>query len=585
MAMTIMNNTSAMLTLGQLNKNISKVGKDLKKISSGMKLNSAGDDASSYAISERMRVRIRGLNQDEQNVKNGKSMLRVGAGGIDNIVEELRNLKELALNSANDHNTDLDRATLQKEFDQRTANINDIASTTNYNGKYLLDGTYSRYRKIAYQPTEPTGPATVIPYGNYTVGADGVYEIPPGYTGTITIASGLQDVKLRQQTSAQLSEVYIQGPSTGNANLWIENLNIRNVNQDEPVIQFYGTGNFLSNHGTNYIQKGNEIGTPSLITNYNSAAIHVGGGLTLAGNGQLNVNIRGQQTCNAIGTNEGETSTANIAVVGGTYNISIKSHSDIYNGTCIGASLAGTIGNIVIYGGTINAESNQGACIGSDRSGANTDNILIGNNANINASAGTGAGIGSGRESSAGNITISKQSFISASSQQGENIGKGFNGTVGDINYVDDLGLDDLEDYVKTKIVQGIPLVIQHGTKANEAINVYINDMHTDSLGIEEARVIPRENAVNAIGLIDDAINYALDEATYLGSYISRLDFTEANIVTANEAAQASESVIRDADMAKEMTAYTKSNVLAQASQSMLAQANQTSASVLSLLQ
>ena len=71
MAMTIMNNTGAMLTLGQLNKNISKVGKDLQKVSSGMKLNSAGDDASGYAISEKMRVRIRSLDQDEMNVQNG----------------------------------------------------------------------------------------------------------------------------------------------------------------------------------------------------------------------------------------------------------------------------------------------------------------------------------------------------------------------------------------------------------------------------------------------------------------------------------------------------------------------------------
>ena len=109
--------------------------------------------------------------------------------------------------------------------------------------------------------------------------------------------------------------------------------------------------------------------------------------------------------------------------------------------------------------------------------------------------------------------------------------------------------------------------------------------MRTKALGIDSASVATRENAVASIGIIDDAINYALDEITTMGAYISRLDFTEENIVTANESTQASESTIRDADMAKAMTEYTKSNVLAQASQSMLAQANQTSASVLSLLQ
>ena len=80
--------------------------------------------------------------EDNQNVQNGSSMLKVAEGGVNEIVEELRNLKELALNSANDTNTDIDRKTIQKEFNQKMENINDIATTTNYNGKTLLDGTY-----------------------------------------------------------------------------------------------------------------------------------------------------------------------------------------------------------------------------------------------------------------------------------------------------------------------------------------------------------------------------------------------------------------------------------------------------------
>ena len=76
MAMTVMNNSAAMLSLGELNKNITEMGKRQKKLSSGMKINSAGDDASAYAISERMRVQIRALNQDVENVKNGSSILR-----------------------------------------------------------------------------------------------------------------------------------------------------------------------------------------------------------------------------------------------------------------------------------------------------------------------------------------------------------------------------------------------------------------------------------------------------------------------------------------------------------------------------
>ena len=144
MSMVINHNIGAQLTLGELNKNINKAGKLLAKLSSGMKIVGADDDASGYAISEKMREMVRSLDQDDQNVQNGQSLFRTVAGGIDNIVDELRNLKELAINAANDTNTDSDRLTIQKEFDQRIANINDIATETNYNTLKLLDGKYQQ---------------------------------------------------------------------------------------------------------------------------------------------------------------------------------------------------------------------------------------------------------------------------------------------------------------------------------------------------------------------------------------------------------------------------------------------------------
>lgn len=576
MAMTIMNNTSAMLTLGQLNKNISKVGKDLKKISSGMKLNSAGDDASSYAISERMRVRIRGLNQDEQNVKNGKALLHVAEGGIQNIIDELRSLKELALNSANDHNTDLDRATIQKEFDSRKANINDIASETNYNGKILLDGRYGRKKVPNLTMTEPAG--TPTPISGSTISADGVYVIPSGYSGTITITGG-QNIEIRQQNpGAVLNDVYIVGPSGGNANIWINGLNIQNT-QDRSIIQFQGSNNYLTITGDNTIKY---TGT----TDYDHAVINMGDGLTLEGAGKLTVHNTGTSSCAGIGVDQNQYTTGNLTINSGTYDIFINN-----DGAGIGTSVFASIGDIIINGGTIKSVSYTGAGIGSTGRNWQTltgngnnqvGNIIIGRDAVIDAQSTYGAGIGSGSSySHANSIKVSKDADVTAKSIYGEDIGKGYLGTVGNV----DIGWNDGDVTYTGYRWEGKPLVIHHGTKANEAINIYINDMRTKALGIDAASVVTRESATAALGGIDDAINYALDEITTMGAYISRLDSTEANIVTANESTQASESTIRDADMAKEMTAYTKNNVLAQAAQSMLAQANQTSASVLSLLQ
>ncbi|MBQ5845972.1 MAG: hypothetical protein IIW64_04945 [Selenomonadaceae bacterium] len=132
---------------------------------------------------------------------------------------------------------------------------------------------------------------------------------------------------------------------------------------------------------------------------------------------------------------------------------------------------------------------------------------------------------------------------------------------------------------------QSLGLIIQSGQRASDNTRFFINDMHTKKLGIADLQMTTRHKAVNAIGKIDTAIRHALDENTRIGAYQARLQETEANLVIGNENTTAAESVIRDADMAKTMMEYAKYNILQQASQSMLAQANQNPNGVLSLLQ
>jgi len=133
-------------------------------------------------------------------------------------------------------------------------------------------------------------------------------------------------------------------------------------------------------------------------------------------------------------------------------------------------------------------------------------------------------------------------------------------------------------------------LTFQVGSEANVAIKVALGDMRAHALGLEgkdgnKLLFVPKENANAAINVFNNAIEMALDQSTSIGAVLSRLEYTSANLTTASENVQASESTIRDADMAKEMTEYTKNNVLMQAAQAMLAQANQSSSSVISLLQ
>lgn len=289
MAMTVKNNLAASQILNTLNKNFSAFAKSLTKVSSGQKINSAQDDASGYVISEKMREQIRTLAQDNQNVQNGSALFKVADGGINSIVEELRNLKELAINAANDTNTDIDRATIQKEFQQKYANINDIATTTNYNGKTLLDGTYRRKTLTEDIPIVPD----IDENGKINIDSDGFYVLPKGFTGTVNVNA--QNVKITQEDpTTALKNVTILGRSEGNLNLWIDTLNIKNTD-NVSIIRFNGSENVLTFKGTSKLkQQGG---------NLNHAVINVGNGLTLedGGNGTLDIGITGNLTSTAIG--------------------------------------------------------------------------------------------------------------------------------------------------------------------------------------------------------------------------------------------------------------------------------------------
>jgi len=139
--MVINHNISALNTLHQLNANNAASAKSLQKLSSGMRINSAADDAAGLAISEKMRGQISGLDQATRNGQDGISLIQTAEGGLNETTSILQRMRELAVQSANDTNTDSDRAQMQKEVDQLTQEINTISTDTQFNTKNLLDGS------------------------------------------------------------------------------------------------------------------------------------------------------------------------------------------------------------------------------------------------------------------------------------------------------------------------------------------------------------------------------------------------------------------------------------------------------------
>ncbi len=432
MAMVVKNNMSAINTLNTLNKNTNALKKSLEKVSSGMKINSAADDASGYAISERMRVQIRSLDAANQNAQNGGSMLKVAEGAVSSTVEILKTLKEKAVTAANDTNTDADRATIQKEMDQSIDQINDNANVT-FNGQYLVDGSHNK--KTNQTTTSLT---------NQSLCTD------TAKTTALTALKARNGDKLNIHSTDTVTVSWVKNGQTYTSSMQVSN------KQLDAVITTLTSG-ALSTYG-------------------NTSKIGLDG------------------SSNTVYTASGE-SAITIAASG----------SGIEN---------------QIAGFTMYITDNEG---------------------NVNKSA-----------------NASLDAFSESIRAQNKS-----------------------EDNA---------IVLQIGTKAAQSINVGLTDMKATALGLQgfdgsTLSVGNQDKANAAINALDAAIQKALDQQTSIGAAESRLEYTSSNLTTASENVTSAESVIRDADMAKEMTEYTKNNVLLQAAQSMLSQANQSSSNVLSLLQ
>ena len=435
--MMINNYVLSLGMLNTMNQHAASMAQHMRRISTGLRINSVADDPAGWAIGQRMDVRIRGLDAASRNAQQSKSLLKVAEGGISSTVDILRTLKEKAINAANDTNTDADRATIQKEFDQAIDQIDENANMT-YNGQTLVDGSKE-------------------------------HAVPqPGTRTSMTNESLSPTTKF----STRLTEL-----------------------KD-------GDGNSLQIDPTDTI-------TVSYVMN----------GKTYTGSTQVGTNMR----LSTIFDN-----------TAGKSDLTLRSPLDDTVGT-------NEFGEVVK-----NPSGKVALTVMSQHAGV---------------------------EGQISGLTISFQDKYGHAKRRANALFDNFSETVRAKDPSDDNAL-----------------TFQVGTKANQSVKLGLSDMRATALGLRSSdgttvSVSSQADANAAINVIDTALKRALDQQTDLGSVQSRLGYTSANIVTASENTQSAESTIRDANMAQEMTAYTKNNVLSQAAQSMLAQANQNSSSVLSLLQ
>jgi flagellin len=578
--MIINHNLPALNTYNKLVLNNSGMAKSLEKLSSGLRINKAADDAAGLAISEKMRSQIRGLDQAVRNSQDGISLIQTAEGALNETHSILQRMRELSVQAANDTYTAEDRQQIQAEIDQLTQEIDRIAATTQFNGKLLLNGDSSALTSTSDILTKVfmRGALRQVDQFGQKAPGGGNYKLEitatPGKSEVLK--SDIMRIKHPVVNASSVGQI-----ATGGTRLY-------------DIERFWdASGNFiLANPQTLTLTQGN--GYKASITIDSSDTIE-----SLVT--KLNDSIASTQLNNGLH----QSNVVNVANTTGVWVRYVVENTIDINGTptSVATGAAETIvnanGGLHAVAGTLIIES---AIAGSDGriafSGSdalltalslqtireateNTFNVTVTN-------AHTGDVIGSAKIAGSNlvgiihpNVDVRFESTIGILTVNGNGTIVGTAGTTGS-HFIWSGGDANKEStYVH---IADRTLVLHVGANQMQDIGVGIANMGAAALGVDNLLVSDNTRANQAIGKLDIAINRVSTERAKLGAIQNRLDHTINNLTVASENLTAAESRIRDVDMAKEMMNFTKYQILANAATAMLAQANMMPQMVLQLL-
>lgn len=503
--MRIQHNIMAMNAYRNYNNNTSALSKNLEKLSSGYKINRAGDDAAGLAISEKMRAQITGLDQAQDNAQSGINLVQTAEGALQEVHDMLNRMVKLADQSANGtYDNEVDRKNLQDEVDQLMDEIDRIADSANYNGINLLDGTLAAGEGV-----------TTVKLG--TTDATTTNAVP--FAQDITLSTTANT--LQADTKYTVEVQYLD--ADGNA---------------QKVSFAYTTGTNASVSAV-----GDELATEL------GKAMGSGYTVTHAG-GKLKVTA-------AAGKNESNIFSFKILDSAGN----VVPDTDSTLGTVTAgkdATLTSTLSGVnVTSKQTLEIDGKKFQIVTRGQTADEGYNALY-----VDQSTGT---LG---EDSVKQIAAQLKDL-------GYDVSANSDGTA--------LVFSKLSEGSKSQ--GGLTLQIGDTSDSFNQLLVSIQDMHAQSLGVDGIDISTQAGAQAAVDVIKAAINTVSSVRGTLGATQNRLDHTINNLSVMQENIQDAESTIRDTDVADEMMAYTKNNILVQSAQAMLAQANQVPQGVLQLLQ
>lgn len=559
--MIINHNIASLNTHRQLSFNNQSASKSLEKLSSGFRINRSGDDAAGLAISEKMRGQIRGLEQASRNAQDGISMIQTAEGAASTVHDMLQRARELAVQSANDTLTDNDRKSLNDEISQLKSQIDTVANNTEFNTiKMLNAGSISGISQTVIDQLKTLVPewindALVNIEANLGVDLGPIAQRPmtvrlysnpsetrAAYMSTFDSAATSLELGINLSKLLDSNNQIVTGTSGGQMDTVI-------AHEIVHALQYTSLG-VLSDSSLSVEETWFMEGMATTIQGGNSFL-------------------------SALGTRS--TASINLASWNSDYGSAYAAVMTLHEVTTGG--LAAIIDRMQNNGDTLDqAIANTVQQPQNDMNLSTVpDFASFADFANwFNTSTDVDTFLDSAAQFTAGEGAILFAAGAASAADQDNTIVNGSGTAQQSALYTlsyNDAGLSQSQKFV-----------FQIGANSNQSIEMSSFNLTSEALGIESMNVLDRTRANDAIELIDGAIQMVSSVRSNYGALQNRLEHTFNNLKNANENLTLAESRIRDADMAKEMMSFTKDNILTQAAQAMLAQANQQPQGVLQLL-
>lgn len=558
--MVVQHNLNAINANNKMNINVSGTKKATEKLSSGYQINRAGDNAAGLAISEKMRSQIRGLSQATKNANDGISLIQTAEGGLNETHSILQRMRELAVQSANGtYQDDTDREAIQLEVDALKSEIDRIASSTEYNGMKLLDGSLGG---------TTTGTTDFGARYGVLISANTVVD---GATNKLKENLSLEGATLTSSVNGVTVTLADTASGVGGENAqWDAAGTTLTINLKAGQSYSQSQINDLIKNAT--MAKADAAGTPQAST---PADVEL----------KLKSGVFTFQKAETFKTSAGVRATSDDTdlveyLINGTdqndgYADTIKFTSNNYGEDTRKLKIATDVAAGKEWVATTTA-NNEGTGI---KDGEFTLHLATGveyteeDIQNLLKQAGLDYTVTlTDSKTPDGDKSFYAQKVVAEADATAIEIGKTTAGA--------GLGSDKL-----TGTGKGLTFQIGANGVEDQRVTLSVGDMSSTSIGVGGADVSTQDAAKKAIDMVDAAVKTVSMQRAGLGALQNRLEYTVNNLTTTNENLTAAESQIRDTDMATEMINYTKNNILQQASQAMLAQANQQPQAILQLLQ